>query len=67
MKTTCECVDAACGAHPGVASCAALGLIIMHRVDASDGVGTLLCAECRDHVLESGTHDAGRLSARSVR
>ena len=67
MKTTCECVDPGCAAHRTVASCRELGLIVMHRVDASEGARTLMCAGCRDHVLEAGTHDAGRLGARSTR
>jgi hypothetical protein len=67
MKTACECVDPECAAHPGVAACGALGLIIMHRAAGPDGAGTLMCAGCRDYALESGTHDAGRLGARAKR
>lgn len=67
MKTTCECVDANCAAHPGVASCDALGLIILRRVDVPDHAGTLMCAECRDRALDSGRFDAGRLGARATR
>ena len=65
MKTTCECVDPACSAHPGVAKCDALGLIILRSVDQPDSTGTLMCAQCRDVALESGRYDAGRLGARS--
>ena len=40
MKTACECTDAACSAHPGVAKCAGLGLIILRNVDMPDSQGT---------------------------
>ena len=65
MKTTCECADPGCAAHPRVGWCDALGLLIMRRVDHEDGPGTLMCAACRDYGLESGRYDAGRLGART--
>ncbi len=65
MKTVCECTDSTCTAHPGIAKCDALGLIVLRSVDAPDAVGTLMCARCRDVALDSGRFDAGRLGARS--
>lgn len=65
MKTTCECTDSTCSAHPGVAQCDNLGLIILRSVDKPDSQGTLMCAQCRDIALDSGRFDAGRLGARS--
>lgn len=65
MKTACECTDAACSAHPGVAKCAGLGLIILRNVEMPDSQGTLMCAACRDVALDSGRFDAGRLGARA--
>jgi hypothetical protein len=67
LKTTCECSDTTCTAHPGVAMCGALGLIILRCVDEPDGSGTLMCAQCRDRALDSGRFDAGRLGARPTR
>ncbi len=64
MKTACECDDPGCAAHPGVAKCDALGLIILRRVEVPDGAGTLLCAGCRDVALDSRRFEAGRLGAR---
>ena len=67
MKTTCECADPACSAHPGVAKCDALGLIILRCVDEPGRGGTLMCAACRDRALDSGRYDAGRLGSRMIR